>query len=636
MVSKQKGENERLKVEDTQDTSKDPPVTAEELQSALRNFITLDAEQRKPPVSKPKPYLPESKANGRRNVLVTSALPYVNNVPHLGNIVGCVLSADVFARFCRLRNYNTLYICGTDEYGTSTETKALKEGLTPQEICDKYHKLHADIYRWFNIAFDHFGRTTTQQQTEVAQDIFWSLHKAGNLLEDAIDQLYCEKCEKFLADRFVEGVCPMCGFDDARGDQCDACGKLINAPDLIKPRCKICSTAPKIKQSRHIFLDLPKIEPELDKWLTEASKSWTNNARVIARSWLKGGLQPRCITRDLKWGTPVPMKGYEDKVFYVWYDAPIGYISITANYTKDWEKWWKNPDEVEHYEFMAKDNVPFHSVIFPACQLGTKQDWTIVNHLMATEYLNYEDAKFSKSRGIGVFGNDAMDTGIPSDIWRFYLTYIRPENQDSAFQWDDLMLKNNSELLGNLGNFVNRALKFCKENFEGKIVEMKLNLDDQKFLVLVTRHIKQYVEALEGAKERDAIVQLLSISRLGNQLMQANKPWKLVKSESREDRARAGTVVSLSVNTACLLSILIEPFIPDIAGTLKKQLNFAPGSAPVLDVHFLCLLKPGHVIGDPAPMIREIKADEIKALKQKYQGDQESREKTKATKYPGK
>ncbi|KAJ3602201.1 hypothetical protein NHX12_029960 [Muraenolepis orangiensis] len=359
------------------------------------------------------------------------ALPYVNNVPHLGNIIGCVLSADVFARYGRLRGWNVLY------------------------ICDKYHAVHADIYRWFQVDFDYFGRTTTQK---IAQNIFWRLHERGFLLEDTVEQLRCEGCQRFLADRFVEGVCPHCSYPDARGDQCDKCGRLINAVELKNPTCKVCAKTPIIRTSKHLFLDLPKLESQLEQWLDKSigTGHWTANAKQITRSWLRDGLKPRCITRDLKWGTPVPHPDFADKVFYVWFDAPIGYLSITANYTDQWEKWWKNPEQVELYNFMAKDNVPFHSVVFPCSLLGAQDNYTLVNHLIATEYLNYEDTKFSKSRGVGVFGDMAKDTGIPSDVWRFYLLYVRPESQDSAFSWADMALKNNSELLNNLGNFINR------------------------------------------------------------------------------------------------------------------------------------------------------------------------------------
>ncbi|MES1917542.1 MAG: hypothetical protein MHM6MM_009255 [Cercozoa sp. M6MM] len=265
-------------------------------------------------------------AHDKRNVLVTSALPYVNNVPHLGNLIGCVLSADVFARFARLRGHNVLYVCGTDEYGTATETKAREEGVTPREICDKYHAIHKQVYDWFNIDFDVFGRTTTEQQTRIAQQIFLRAHKEGFVQEKEIEQLWCETDSMPLADRLVNGTCPDCGYEDARGDQCDGCGHLINATELLKPRCSMCGNAPVVRQSKHLFLDLSTLQGELEDWVAETAESgkWTKNSVAITEHWLKGGLEPRCITRDLKWGTPVPLPGYENKVFYVWFDAPIG------------------------------------------------------------------------------------------------------------------------------------------------------------------------------------------------------------------------------------------------------------------------------------------------------------------------
>jgi len=572
---------------------------------------------------------PQLPHKGERNILITSALPYVNNVPHLGNIVGCVLSADVYARFARLRGYNVLYVCGTDEYGTSTETKAVEEGLTPRQICDKYNKLHDEIYQWFNISFDKFGRTTTDEQTTIAQDIFWSLHKEGYTQKDSVDQLYCTKCERFLADRFVEGECPFCKYEDARGDQCDACGKLINASELIKPRCKLCSKCPEVRTSSHLFLDLPKLENRLHNWLEVSSEKWSNNAKIIAKSWLKGGLQPRCITRDLKWGTPVPLDGFKDKVFYVWFDAPIGYISITAQYTEHWEKWWKNPENVEYWQFMAKDNVPFHSVVFPSTLLGTGENWTLVNRLMSTEYLNYEDAKFSKSRGVGVFGNDAQETGIPSDVWRFYLMYVRPESQDSAFKWDDLMTKNNSELLANLGNFINRATKFTKDNFDSTIPEMNLNEDDWEIVARVNQELTSYIGFLEDGREREAITCVFNISRLGNQLMQHNTPWKLVKG-TPEQKLRAGTVVGFSVNLACLLSVLVQPYLPTLSARLQEQLA-APDTINVIPEQFSMMLSPGHKIGTPSPLVEEIKPAKIAELKARYAGKQADRKKSPDT-----
>ncbi|KAM7328282.1 hypothetical protein ACRRTK_012374 [Alexandromys fortis] len=560
---------------------------------------------------------------GERNVLITSALPYVNNVPHLGNIIGCVLSADVFARYSRLRQWNTLYLCGTDEYGTATETKAMEEGLTPQQICDKYHAIHADIYRWFNISFDTFGRTTTPQQTKITQDIFQRLLTRGFVLQDTVEQLRCEHCARFLADRFVEGVCPFCGYEEARGDQCDKCGKLINAIELKKPQCKVCRSCPVVRSSRHLFLDLPKLEKRLEDWLgkTLPGSDWTPNARFIIRSWLRDGLKPRCITRDLKWGTPVPLEGFEDKVFYVWFDATIGYLSITANYTDQWERWWKNPEQVDLYQFMAKDNVPFHGLVFPCSALGAEDNYTLVKNLIATEYLNYEDGKFSKSRGVGVFGDMAQDTGIPADIWRFYLLYIRPEGQDSAFSWTDMMIKNNSELLNNLGNFINRAGMFVSKFFGGCVPEMVLTHDDKRLLAHISWELQHYHQLLEKVRIRDALRSILTISRHGNQYIQVNEPWKRIKGDE-VDRQRAGTVTGVAVNIAALLSVMLQPYMPTVSATIQTQLQLPLPACSILVTNFICTLPAGHRIGTVSPLFQKLENDQIENLRQRFGGGQ--------------
>ncbi|KAH9496097.1 hypothetical protein Btru_012715 [Bulinus truncatus] len=580
-----------------------------------------DVEQ---PRARIHPILPDPQ---RRNILITSALPYVNNVPHLGNIIGCVLSGDVFSRFARLRNYNVLYICGTDEYGTATETKAMEEGVTPKEICDKYNKLHIQIYKWFNIDFDFFGRTTTDKQTEIAQDIFWKLYNNGYVLKDSVDQLKCTECNKFLADRFVEGICPLCGFDDARGDQCDGCGKLINAVELKNPKCKMCKSSPVIQNSNHLFVDLPKLEPILSSHLNRVIESgtWTNNAKMITSSWIRDGLKPRCISRDLKWGVPLPLEGYTDKVFYVWFDAPIGYISITANYTPEWRQWWKNPQQVELYNFLGKDNVPFHSVIFPSCLLGTNDGYTVVNHMIATEYLNYEDSKFSKSRNSGVFGDQAERTGIPADIYRFYLLYVRPESQDTAFSWDDFLLKNNSELLNNLGNFINRALMFLHNNFNGVVQEMLLTEDDVELLAQITDQLKSYISNLEACRLRDGIRNILTISRLGNQYMQISKPWVLTKGTPEEIK-RAGSVIAVCANVACLLSVLLQPYMPTTSSVIQQQLQ-APPSVNYIGGEFVPMLQPGHQIGQPSPLFQKLEATTMAELKAKFAGKPEEKSK---------
>ncbi|MDR1277451.1 MAG: methionine--tRNA ligase, partial [Treponema sp.] len=306
--------------------------------------------------------------------LITSALPYVNNVPHLGNLIQ-VLSADAFARFCRLRGYETLYVCGTDEYGTATENRAAEEGVSPRELCDRYYAIHADIYRWFHIAFDKFGRTSTPIQTEVTQYNFTRLDKQGFIVERTIEQLYCGRCGRFLADRYIRGRCPHCGSAEARGDQCEACGKLLEPTELKEPRCSSCGSTPALKSTKHLYIDLPKIKDRLEGWIKTASEKgfWANNAVQMTQAWIRDGLRERAITRDLKWGIPVPKPGYENKVFYVWFDAPIGYISITGNLGaekarepgakfQDWHDfmnyWWKSPGEVELFQFIGKDNIP--------------------------------------------------------------------------------------------------------------------------------------------------------------------------------------------------------------------------------------------------------------------------------------
>ncbi|XP_067003701.2 methionine--tRNA ligase, cytoplasmic [Anabrus simplex] len=599
---------------------KDAPVSDVELE-AVADAWKNGVSRRPKPKPQVRPVLPVA---GERNIFVTSALPYVNNVPHLGNIIGCVLSADVFARYCRLCNLNTLYICGTDEYGTATETKALEEGLTPQQICDKYFKIHDATYKWFNIGFDHFGRTTTPQQTEICQEIFLQLYENGFTTTQSMEQLLCQKCNRYLADRFVEGICPRCGYEDARGDQCDGCGHLINSVELISPRCKVCQQTPVKRNSEQFFLDLPKIEPLIRHWIDKVWGGWSNNARVIARTWLKDGLKPRCITRDLKWGIPVPLKGYSDKVFYVWFDAPIGYLSISMNYTSEWKQWWQPPKEttVTLYQFMAKDNVPFHSIMFPASLLGANKGYTVVSYIMATEYLNYEDGKFSKSRGVGVFGTDAQGTGIPADVWRFYLLYVRPESQDSSFSWVDLATKNNSELLNNLGNFINRALVFAEKFFGRQVPPMSPNTTDLTFLALVTRELKAYCAALERARLRDGIRHILSISRHGNQYMQSQQPWVLVKGSDYE-RSQAGTVVGLCCNIACLLAILLQPYMPSTSSIIFEQLQ-APAEVKVITGEVTQLLTAGHKIGKPSPLFEKIDNARVEELKQQFSGRQKS------------
>ncbi|KAL2918405.1 methionine--tRNA ligase mes1 [Polyrhizophydium stewartii] len=557
---------------------------------------------------------------GARNILITSALPYVNSIPHLGNIIGCVLSGDVFARFARIRGYNVLYVGGTDEYGTATETKAIEEKMSCKDLCDKYFKFHDESYKWFQIDFDKFGRTTTQRQTEITHDIYLKLEKNGHVLEDTMTQLYCIKHESFLADRFVEGTCPICGFEDARGDQCDGCGKLINAIELKNPRCKLDGASPIPRDSKHLFLDLKTQQPKLEEWFKKASAdgAWSANSQTITNSWLKEGLKPRCITRDLKWGTSVPRKGYENKVFYVWFDAPIGYLSITANYTKDWEKWWKNPKNVQLYQFMGKDNVAFHTVIFPSTLIGTSDNWTLLHHLSTTEYLQYESGKFSKSRGIGVFGNNAADSGIPVEVWRYYLLSIRPENSDSLFSWNSFIACNNGELLANLGNFVNRVVKFINAKYDGVIPAYAVTEGPEKKLIEdVNVLLKQYVEALEAVKIRQGLRLFMDISSLGNLYLQDNRIDNNLFANSRE---RCNNVVAVAANLAYLISSLVYPYMPSTTDGILRQLNLP--LRRVTDSWAATDILAGHKIGAAEYLFKKIEESREEELRLKYSGKQ--------------
>ena len=554
---------------------------------------------------------------GERNILVTSALPYVNNVPHLGNIVGSVLSADIYARYAKNRGYNTLFVCGTDEYGTATETKALEEGVSPKALCDKYHVIHKQTYDWFQIGFDHFGRTTTPKQTEIAQHIFTKLNDNGYLEEQSMKQLYCPVHNGFLADRFVEGTCPKCSYTDARGDQCDGCGTLLNPFELIEPRCKIDNATPIPRESNHIFLSLDKLQDQVAEWNKKSQElgKWSKNSKTITDTWLNEGLHPRCITRDLKWGTPVPLATYADKVLYVWFDACIGYVSITANYLEDWESWWRNPENVQLYQFMGKDNVPFHTVVFPASQLGTKEKWTMLHHLSTTEYLQYEGGKFSKSRNIGVFGNNAQDTGIPPSVWRYYLATARPETSDTQFSWQEFVTRNNSELLANLGNFVNRLVKFVSAKFNKVVPEYDVaHLDYAPVEKDLNQLLASYNEAMEAVSERKGLEIAMQISARGNQFLQDNK---LDNSLLANHPEKAAAVIGVGINIIYLLSAIFTPFMPETGSQILEQLN-AP--ARKIPNEFTLPIKGGHNLGKPAYLFSRIDDKKVEEWRAKFGG----------------
>jgi len=577
--------------------------------------------------------------------LITSALPYVNNIPHLGNLIQ-MLSGDVFARFCRSRGYETLYICGTDEYGTATETRAIEMKKTPRELCDFYYNEHTKIYDWFHINFDKFGRTSNDECTEITQELFKDLDKNGYIKEHTNKQLFCPHCNMFLADRYVHGTCPKCGSEKARGDQCDECGSLLDPTELKEPKCATCGNTPEVRETKHLYIDLPSISKHLDSWMNKASVDgkWSDNAINITKAWIRDGLNERAITRDLKWGIPVPKEGYENKVFYVWFNAPIGYISITKQLANelvkagkasfDWKSWWlpeeseegKNKAPVDLFQFIGKDNIPFHTVIFPCTLLGSGHNWTKLYHMSSTEYLNYESGKFSKSRGVGVFGTDAIETGIKADAWRFYIFYNRPEKQDYQFTWKEFREKYNGELLGNLGNLVNRTLLFVNKYYEGKIPDAPV---DEELWSKVRELEAKITENLEWANLRDAFHQIFEISDLANKAFQDGEPWK-TRNENPEAAAKL-------IHNLCYvikdLMIMAHPYIPQYAeqilSYLGKQISEpCYGEAPVaggLNWSDLGKTEGLDKVGETAVFFTPLDQKTADAFRERFSGSQAER-----------
>lgn len=563
-------------------------------------------------------------------VLVTSALPYVNNHPHLGNLIGCVLSADCYTRYRKQRGDDVLFICGSDEYGTATEKKARDEGVLPRELCDKYHNLHQEVYDWFQIEFDTYGRTSTPNpkddtdwlQTQITHDIYSKLYENGYLIQQTVFQMYCLDCDTPLADRFIVGICPNCQAEDANGDQCDKCGRTFDATDLISPQCKGNPThLLEERESNHVYLDLESLQPELEEILNY--EGWSLNAIRETKNWLKMGLKPRCISRDLKWGTPVPVKdnlNIGDKVFYVWFDAPIGYISITANHT-DWVNWWKGDGEIVH--FIGKDNISFHSIMFKATLLGTKDGYNLNTRIACTDYLQYEGKKFSKSKGIGVFGLDAKESGIDSDFWRFYLLYSRPEKDDSNFVWEDFKGVANGFLVNLLSNYVNRTLNLLYKNF-GSIGQPEI---DHELIGELNDHILNYHQRMDAITLKQAARELMQMVTKANADLNKKEPWYLItgktikdetgkvigKDEGFIDKDLAHGILSQHANIIWCIGSLIYPFTP----TFTKKVNqmFGTEMKFIKEVEFPLV---DHELQKPTIIYKRIKKDLFDELYQKF------------------
>ena len=523
--------------------------------------------------------------------LVTSALPYVNNVPHLGNVIGSVLSGDVYSRYLRNKGKDVFYLCGTDCYGTTTEVIARKEKMSCREVCEKYHKLHADVYDWFNIKFDTFGTTMTETQTQVTHEIFTELYKRGHIEKREIDQRYCENCELFLADRYLKGTCYKC-TEIANGDQCDACGNLLDPLLFEDCWCVNCNTKPIIKKTKHLYLKLADFENQLREHFVNNNNNnnnnnkeknkvhMTDNALSITKSFLDMGLQSRCITRDLKWGTPVPkLEGLEefyDKVFYVWFDAPIGYISILKHAVgDDWKKWMNEESQIT--QFMAKDNVPFHTVIFPATLIGSGI-YPMLTALSATEYLDYEGQKFSKSNNTGIFGDTVMQVsdklGIDADYWRFYLIRIRPEMKDASFNWNEFVAMIKAELCFKIGNLINRCIILSiPKSFEKNSFTYHREFDSE-LSSKIDELMINYDICFDKFRFRDALNIVISCAEYGNQFIQKNEPWTILAAQSITGLDKFNEIMGYACYIVTLIIKLMEPFMPKKAEALSKNFIF--------------------------------------------------------------
>ena len=557
-----------------------------------------------------------------KKYLITSALPYVNGLPHLGHLVGCLLPADVYARFCREQGRETLCICGTDEHGTPSEVGAAKENMAVEEYCKKYHDLHAEMYQGFNLSFDYFGRTSSDQNKEITYRIFHALDKNGLIEEKKTKQVYSPADNRYLPDSYVIGTCPYCGYEKAKGDQCENCTKLLDPTDLINPKSALSGSSDiQIKETKHLFLNLPKLEEELNTWIETKKGIWPDIAYSVAKKWLKEGLQERGITRDLKWGFSVPKAGFEDKVFYVWFDAPIGYIGITKQWSDEkpderhWEDWWLNPENVVHTEFMGKDNIPFHSITFPATLRGTGEPWTEVSFLKGMNWLNFAGGKFSKSAHRGIFLDDALKE-FPADYWRYWLLANAPESDDTNFTFENFATVVNKDLNDVLGNFINRVTKMTIKDFGTHVPVLgEITSAETELYATLDTLIKQYKEHMDSLEIRKALADLREIWVNGNNYIAKTEPWKAVKV----DKTRAGTILNTGLNLIRLFGILSMPIMPTKAGEMlaifgQKDFNWPTEKTENL----LKTLKEGDSFVVPGLLFQKIAPERKEELKQKY------------------
>lgn len=537
--------------------------------------------------------------------LVTSALPYANGPVHIGHLAGVYIPSDIYTRYLRLKGEEVISICGSDEHGVPITIKAKKEGVTPQQIVDRYHEIIKKAFADFGIAFDIYSRTSSKIHAETASDFFKNLYDKGEFIEQTAEQYYDPEANQFLADRYITGRCPKCLEDGAYGDQCEKCGSTLSSNELINPKSAISGAQPILKATTHWYLPLDKYQPMLEKWILEDHKEWKPNVYGQCKSWLDSGLHPRAVSRDLDWGIPVPVEGAQGKVLYVWFDAPIGYISATKELTPDWEKWWKSED-TKLVHFIGKDNIVFHCIVFPA-MLKAHGDYILPENVPANEFLNLEGDKISTSRNWAVWLHEYL-TDFPGkqDVLRYVLTATAPETKDNDFTWRDFQSRNNSELVAILGNFVNRALVLTDKYYGGKVPSCGELTDADKDVIEQITKVKSAIEKnLGNYKFREALKEMMSLARLGNKYLADTEPWKLAKT----DMERVGTILNLALQITANLAIAAQPFLPFTSEKLKTMLNFEELKWD--EIGNSELLKEGHQLGKAELLFEKIEDNEI-------------------------
>ena len=529
---------------------------------------------------------------------ITAALPYTNGPIHIGHLAGVYVPADIFARYQRLKNNDVAFICGSDEHGVAISIKAKKEGTTPQAIIDKYHAIIKQSFADFGISFDNYSRTSAPIHHQTASDFFKKLYEQGDFIEEISEQLYDEEAHQFLADRFVIGTCPKCGNPEAYGDQCERCGSSLNATDLIDPKSSITGSKPTLKATKHWFLPLNRYQEFLEKWILEGHKSdWKPNVYGQVKSWLDDELKPRAVTRDLDWGIPVPVEGAEGKVLYVWFDAPIGYISSTKEWAeregKDWRPYWQDSD-TQLVHFIGKDNIVFHCIIFPA-MLKAEGSFILPANVPANEFLNLEGNKLSTSKNWAVWLHEYLqDFPNQQDVLRYVLTANAPETKDNDFTWKDFQARNNNELVAIFGNFINRVAVLTQKYYEGVVPQADTyNNVDTETLRQITELTEKIEQSLERYRFREAQQELMNMARLGNKYLADEEPWKLIKT----DPERVKTVMYIALQIATALAVASEPFLPFTSEKLKRMLQLGSITWENLKTNATELLKTGHRIG---------------------------------------